>query len=517
MLKHLVLAALLGLPRRRSLPTFTKVPRKGGDTFVRSLSVALLFLIASVSACRAQCSAVASTPQYASDCAARAIPENKIATIDATHSYSLAELVDIAEQNNPTTRIAWERAKQRADSLGIARSEYFPLLVGVAAFGDSRQIVPFPAELIPKGYVMVEAPFVQPEITLDYLLFDFGKREAKVDAAVAQKLAAGANFIRANQDVAFRVATAYYDLVTSQERLQAARETLNTARTTQDAAEFQLANGRSTMPDVLNARAETAQATFDLESAQGDEMIARVQLTEEIGVEPTPNILVDAQTNTPLPQTVTMSIEQLIDRAIQSRPDLAEQAAQIRAASDEVRSARADYRPRIALSASAAQTSLWATSDSGPLGNASQPTWSATVSVQWRIFDGGARKHALRETESKKREEQDKMTDLHDRTMREVWSAYIGFRTAVQKERAAVALLQSASTSYDASLDAYKYGVRTLVDVVTAQRQLAQARLSSVAARSELFLGAVDLEFVTGNLLRSQPPATSSAQHEDSK
>lgn len=246
--------------------------------------------------------------QYASDCAARAIPANKIAAIDVAHPYSLAELVDIAEQNNPATRIAWERAKQRAESLGIARSEYFPILVGIAAFGDFRQIQPFPAALIPKGYVMVEAPFAQPEITLDYLLFDFGKRKAKVDTALAQKLAAGANFIETNQEVAFRVATAYYNLVTSQERLQAAHETLNTAQTTQDAAEFRLANGRSTMPDVLNARAETAQATFDLESAQGDEMIAQVQLAEEIGVEPTPNILIDAQQNAPLPQTLTMSI-----------------------------------------------------------------------------------------------------------------------------------------------------------------------------------------------------------------
>lgn len=480
-------------------------------------AIGLAVALTSANVGRAQCSGVASTPQFAADCAAHSVPANKTAALDATHSYSLAELVDIAEQNNPTTRIAWERAKQRAESLGIARSEYFPVLVGIAAFGDSRQINPFPKALIPKGYSMVEAPFAQPEIALDYLLFDFGKRNAKVDAAAAQKLAAGANFIQTNQDVAFRVATAYYNLVTAQERLQAARETLKTAQTTQDAAEFQLANGRSTMPDVLNARAETAQATFDLESAQGDEMVARVLLTEEIGVEPTPNILIDAQQNTPLPQTLTLSIDGLIDRAILSRPDLAEQAAQIRSATDEVRSARADYLPRITLSASGAQTSLWPTSDSGALGSASQLTWSAQLAIQWRIFDGGARKHALREAESKKREEQDKLVDLHDRATREVWSAYIGFRTAVQKQRAAIALLESASTSYDASLEAYKYGVRTLVDVVTAQRQLAQARLSSVASRSELFLGAVDLEFVTGNLLRRQPPATSSAQHEDAK
>src|SRR5262249_56385699 len=125
------------------------------------------------------------------------------------------------------------------------------------------------------------------------------------------------------------------------------------------------------------------------------------------------------------------------------------------------------YVAKMQLAAALAQTSLWPTSDSGRLGNASMPTWSATLGVQWRIFDGGARKHALREAESKRREEQDKMTDLRDRATREVWSAYIGFRTAVQKEHAAVALLTSATASYDASLESYKYGVRTFVHPFT--------------------------------------------------
>jgi outer membrane protein TolC len=66
-------------------------------------------------------------------------------------------------------------------------------------------------------------------------------------------------------------------------------------------------------------------------------------------------------------------------------------------------------------------------------------------------------------------------------------------------------------------LDAYQYGVKNLVDVVTAEKQLAQARLSSVSARSQLFLQAVSLEFVTGNLLRSQPPATTPQPAEEHK
>jgi outer membrane protein len=455
-----------------------------------------------------QCAGIATTPGLAAECASRRTPHDTIASIDPNRPYSLSELIDIAEQNNPRTRIAWERAKQAAEELGVAKSAYYPVLAGIAAFADQRSIEPFPEPLAPRGYTMVEVPAIQPEVTLDYLIFDFGKRGAKVDAATAEKIAAGANFIYANQEVAFGVANAYYRLQTAQERLQAAQDTLKTAQTTQDASEAQLNNGRATLPDVLNARAETAQAVFDLESADGEEKISRVALAEVIGAEPSPNIQIDSQKNTALPQTLTMPIDSLIDRAIAGRPDLMAQAAEIRAADDAIHAAQAEYRPKIVLSGDVAQTSIWPTVDYGKLGQASEPTWAVTLGIEWRLFDGGARKNELAIAKSRKRAAQDEMTEKHDEATRQVWTAYIAFRTAVRKEEAARALLESANASYSASLDAYKYGVKNLIDVVTAEKQLAQARLSGVSARSQLFLEAVDLEFVTGNLLRHQPPAT---------
>lgn len=201
------------------------------------------------------------------------------------------------------------------------------MLAGQAAFADQRIINPFPKPLAPRGYTMVEIPAVVPEVTLEYLIFDFGKSGAQVDAATAEKLTAGANFIQANQDVAFRVASAFYQLLTQQERLAAAEATLKTAQTTADAAEFQLRNGRSTLPDVLNARAEASQAVFDRESADGDALIARVALTEAVGVEPSLDITVNAANSAPLPSELAASIDALIARAVADRPDLAAQAA----------------------------------------------------------------------------------------------------------------------------------------------------------------------------------------------
>jgi outer membrane protein len=476
----------------------------------RSLNVLFLSLLLAFSPARAlgQCAGKVSSPAAVADCAARETPREGTAVLDPAHPYTLAELIDVAEHHNPSTRTIWERAKQKARELGLAKAAYYPELEGLAVFGDRRLINPFPKPLAPRGYVMVEVPIVEPEVALQYLIFDFGKRGATVDSAKQEKLAAGADFIQVNQALAFRVASAYYQLVTAQERLQAAQDTLRTAQTTQDAAENRLNNGLATLPDVLQARAETSQAVFDEESADGDEKIARVTLTEAVGADPSPNIVIDSQKSAPLPESLTMSIERLIDRAMEDRPELMAQTLRMRSAEARIRAARAEYKPQIVLAGSGAQTSIWPTADYGQLGPASLPTWSVELGVHWRIFDGGVRKNELLIAESKRREAEDELTTINDETTREVWTAYIAFRTALRKHDAAVALLGSTNESYSASLDAYKYGVKNLVDVVTAENQLARARLSSVSARSELFLEAVNLEFATGNLLRNQPPAT---------
>ena len=475
-----------------------------------SLNVLLLSLLIVFHEPRAvgQCAGKVSSPAAVADCAAREIPGEGPAILDPVHPYTLAELIDVAEHHNPSTRTIWERAKQKARELGLAKASYYPELDGLAVFGDERLINPFPKPLAPRGYVMVEVPVVRPEVTLQYLVFDFGKREATVDSAKEEKFAAGADLIQTNQALAFRVASAYYQLVTAQERLQAAQDTLRTAQTTQDAAENRLNNGLATLPDVLNARAETSQAVFDEESADGDEKIARVTLTEAVGADPSPYIAIDSQKSAPLPEKLSMSIDELIDRAMKNRPELMAQALRIRSAEAQIRAAKAEYKPQIGLFGSAAQTSVWPSADYGHLGSASEPTWSAELGIHWRIFDGGVRKNELLIAESKRREANDELTTKDDEATREVWTAYIAFRTALRKHDAAVALLASANESYSASLDAYKYGVKNLVDVVTAEKQLALARLSSVSARSELFLEAVNLEFATGNLLRNQPPAT---------
>jgi outer membrane protein TolC len=383
-------------------------------------------------------------------------------------------------------------------------------VAALALAGDERAVIPWPKPLgAPNGYFVSEAPVLQSGVDLIYNVFDFGRRASRVEASKAIRLAAAAGFQRTNQAVAFRVVTAYYNVITAEERLEASRQIVKTAQTTQDAAEAQRATGRATLPDVLNARAAAAQARYDLEASIGAVDSARVVLREAIGVEPSDEIQVADPAGLPLPTEVAQSTVDLVNTAKQQRPDLRAISERLEAANAELKGAKSEYLPAIGFGASVGQQALWPSinaSGPNPLGHSNEPVWNLGISLRWNIFDGGLRRHEVEAADSRRREAEHEKREKEDAIGREVWTSYVQFRTAVRQHEAAETLLTSATTSYDASLDAYRYGVKNLVDLVTAENQLAQARLAVVQSRSAVRIDAANLDYTTGNLLRQQPP-----------
>jgi hypothetical protein len=65
------------------------------------------------------------------------IAESKFA-LDQSETYSLSELIDLAEANNPATLVAWEHARSRAAALGIIRSELYPTLSRCDTFPNRK-------------------------------------------------------------------------------------------------------------------------------------------------------------------------------------------------------------------------------------------------------------------------------------------------------------------------------------------------------------------------------------------
>src|SRR6185436_7857462 len=84
---------------------------------------------------------------YEQELAGRSFPNSEGSSrvsINPRKVYGLAELIDIAERNNPETRVAWERARQAAAAVGLSESAYYPYLAASAAAGYDRAFIPFP-------------------------------------------------------------------------------------------------------------------------------------------------------------------------------------------------------------------------------------------------------------------------------------------------------------------------------------------------------------------------------------
>jgi outer membrane protein len=419
-------------------------------------------------------------------------------SVDPSRIYSLAELVDLAEIHNPETRVAWERARAQAAALGVARSELFPTLAAAALSQTGRVEADFGNRF--DGQAIQD---FQVALDLNYVAVDFGARAGRINAARAEVLAANFAFNDTHRKVIYKVEQAYYRLLNSVGQEDAARASLSNAQAVEQSADDRLRNGLATLPDVLEARSATAQAEYDLQAVLGAEEIARGDLATAVGTSATVLIEVVPLDQVPTPESIGDTIDQAINRALAKRPDLMQQVAEIRSASARIKEARAAYHPTLSLYVSPAAQSLYGLQSPYPWTYTTDLVGGVGFSLQWTIFDGGARKNRLAQAQANVHAAEAQARVIRNEIADEVWTAYSNLNTAFRQRQAALALLEAASQSYSAALESYKYGVRSLLDVTAAQKLLAQARTADVSSRAELLTQLANLAFRTGDRVRS--------------
>ena len=269
------------------------------------------------------------------------LPDTKY-DLDPAKAYTLAELIDLAEQHNPETRFAWQQAKARAAALGIARGALYPTLAALVVGSSERVQVLLNSEFFRQTYGIGS-----PELHVEYLIFDFGGRGGAIDAAKANLLAANLAFNDTHLKVIFQVSSAYYRLLNAIGQMDAAEASLKNAQAVEEDSQDRLDHGLATKPDVLEATAATAQAQYDLQSVIGAEEIARGDLATVMGLPPQTVYHVQDVNELKMPGELTQSVDAAIDHAFQQRPDLKAQLAELRAADATIKQAKSRDRKSV--------------------------------------------------------------------------------------------------------------------------------------------------------------------------
>jgi outer membrane protein len=418
------------------------------------------------------------------------------ASIDPEHVYSLGELIDIAESNNPTTQAAWNRAKSSAASVGIAKSDLYPTII--ATVSGTTYLNP---QLFGPTFVLQDWAIFDAEVHLAYTLVDFGARRTEITAAQARLVAANLLFSNEHLILIRQVSQAYFSLLRARGLREAAEVSLNDARTTETAAQERRKNGLATVPEVLEAKAATAKAAYDLQSAIGAEQVEIGNLARAITANPVKPLKVEPLDQLRIPDKLDQSVEEAINTAFKDRPDLQANQARVRAAQTEVKHAHAAYYPSLTFGGSKGWIRGFGEQYGSPGTYAHTPTYDATLGLKWTIFDGFRRESNISQAKSEVKVATEEVHDRQDEITNQVWIEYTNATTALQQRQAAAALLNASNESYSAALESYREGVRNFLDVLAAEDALAQARAIDVTARTQVLQTFTDLDFRTGELL----------------
>jgi outer membrane protein len=440
-----------------------------------------------------------------------AIPESAIqraaALGDAGFSvprkqYDLVALVDLAERANPKTREAWEAARAAAAAIGLVESAYLPQLSLQAIGGFQHTPLPIPRNLVPAGYFVSDTREVIPALALKWLLFDFGRRNAQLQAARADSFVANVAFTGAHQKLIFEVSQAYFDLGAARGKLRAAKKALSTALTTQDAAIAKQNNGLATVVAVAQAQRQTAQTRYTLAAAEGAERTALANLITALGVPAATQSDVVDSAELPLPSSPADSVSKAVDQALAHRPDIIAALGKVDAAEATAKGERRSYYPVIELAGQAYQNIGALNSDGGPYSHIDRPGQSIFLSFSVPLFDGGMRRSRISMADAKAREAQEQLAATRDSASQQVVRAYNGLLTSLAEHDAATGLSQAAHTAYEAALRSYRQGVGTYTDLATEENAVVQgdtqvedarANAHTAAAALALSMGAIDI------------------------
>lgn len=428
--------------------------------------------------------------------------------VNSEHTYSLIELIDLAESHNPLTAMAWNAAREVALAAGIAKSAYLPRLTAAAVGGHQTNTSQLSASsLSHTNNTQGEGAITS--LSMNWLLFDFGQRSAIVEAAEQATVVANIGFNAAHQDLIHAVSVAFYTHSAAEARVKLAQQSLKNAESVQQAAEARLLQGVGTSIEVGKAQQGTAQAKLIVVQTEGAAKSSYQALLSALGVSPLTRLKIEDISGRKLDTAMLTSVDKIITEAISRRPDILAAYASEKAAKATVAAAEADFLPKIFLSGTGSYTNgglylsqIPSIGNQSSIGNFGSSGFGATIfgGISLSLYDGGMKAAFLSQANAKADNATLNVTQKRNQAVKEIVVAQNTLQTGVSTYEAATAMVKASELTFDAALTAYQSGAGSITDVMLAETQLLQAKIASTEAHSASLSAAATLALATGSM-----------------
>ena len=418
------------------------------------------------------------------------LPEQAQPTVeraDAIRFDSLAALTEHALRERAESRAAWLGIQAEAARLDAATAANWPTLTGLINFTRSRA-------LSSSGSPVPTLHRYGPSLSLAYVLFDFGASAASIDAQRYQLIASLLNSNRTLQNTIAEVETAYFAVLAARALVAAQAQQETALRTSLDAVEVRLRGGLAARADQLRARAASSETTLARQAAERDLAKAEAVLKQAAGIAQTQTLVLDWEVAPPAALDAATLLADLLAEAERQRPDLRALQAAAASARFEAERARAARWPNLSLAANTGRT-FFLEDERMP-----STSYSVGVSLSVPLFDGGRLAAQARAAERDAERRQAEADSQRSQVALTVTEAYHDVRHAQTQREGVAVQFDSASESARAAEARYDAGVGSLLELLTAQADLARARQAQAQADSDWLAAFSRLNHALGRL-----------------
>ncbi len=429
---------------------------------------------------------------------------------DEETPLSLAEALDIALRNNPQTKLTWAKARVAAAQYGQAQSGDFPVLGFSFNYSRSRGAttatggvvaVPTPAAATASTSTTTApaSPFGSqwgPQLVLTYTILDFGETRATTEAARQALFFADFTHNRQIQTILQQVTSDYYNLLYQKQLLEAKEEDLITAETTYEATVIELDAGVKDMSDLLQAQTQYLQAKIAKVSQTQNVQNTTTTLVTNMGLSAYQKIRLQQIPEIPPTHEMLQGADELLAMALEKRADLLAAEANLKSQEANVVVAERQFWPTFDYTLNFGQTSFGASGSDGY-------DFTSTFSLNFPIFSGFSNYNSVKLAKAQKEEAEATLRQTQLSIIQDVMTAHVNVKASFENVKYADELLRASQKQYDVILAKYKAGTSTILELVSAQSSLADARATQVSNTNQWFNALIQLSYAAGTL---EPP-----------
>jgi len=405
---------------------------------------------------------------------------------------SIEDCLKLALSNNKVLqRVTEEKEIARGERL----KSYSAILPSVGLTGDYQRLDEVSSFTIgAQKITMGDVDNYSVGLRVSQPIYAGGSIKAKIHAARLFSVLAEETVRAAVQDLIYIATHSYFDVLLNQHLLQISADAVRSAQAHLDSVKQRRQGGVASDFDVLRAEVELSNFQAELIRNRNAINVAKTQLLKVMGVSQDSNFTLSDEL---VYVSSEMKMEEAVEAAYRSRPDLFSREFDIKYQKELLRIASSRYWPVI----SGYYDNTWSKPDPhnrmdldwGRL-------WQAGVMATLPIFDGLSREGEVIEQKARVRQAQIDLIDAEETALFELTKALLSIEDAKEFVESQRLNLTRAKEGLRLAEVGYSQGTNTQVEMIDAQAALTTARVNHYQAIYSHIIAKLDLQKAMGTI-----------------